>query len=52
MQISNQLRNRVIALLKEGKKINAIKIVQEETRLGLKKSKEIVDALLKEIKIT
>ena len=49
MKISESLRNQVIELLKAGNKVEAVKIVQQETQAGLKNSKDVVDAIAKEI---
>jgi len=38
------LEKNVLALLLEGKKIHAVKLVKENTNLGLKESKDLVDA--------
>ena|SRR5690348_7557642 len=41
--LSADLTNRVIAELKAGRKIQAIKLVRQETQLGLKEAKELVE---------
>ncbi len=43
--ISHDLQDRVRELCSERKKIHAIKLVREETGLGLKEAKDVVDAL-------
>jgi hypothetical protein len=43
--ISADLQNRVRELLAAGKKIQAIKIIREETGLGLKEAKGVADSL-------
>lgn len=39
-----QLSSVVIALLQQGKKIDAIKVLREEQHIGLKEAKDAVDA--------
>ena len=39
---------KALEFLREGKKIDAIKVVREETGLGLKDSKELVEKVLEE----
>ena len=41
--ISKELEEKILKLLKEGKPIEAVALVQQELQLGLRKSKEIVD---------
>lgn len=49
--MSNQeLETQVKALLKEGKAIDAIKLVHEERQCGLKIAKDYVDALINKTK--
>ena len=43
--ISDELRDRVIALIQQGNKIEAIKLVREETNASLLTAKLIVDGL-------
>jgi ribosomal protein L7/L12 len=48
--MSNQdLETQVIALLKEGKAITAVRLVQEELQCGLKVAKDYVDKLINEM---
>jgi ribosomal protein L7/L12 len=42
----HEVSQEVLALAHEGKKIEAIKLLREQTGLGLKESKEKVDALM------
>lgn len=44
------LEAQVIALLKEGKAIDAIKLVHEELQCGLKIAKDYVDARMNNMK--
>jgi len=41
----NELMNRIKTLLSQGKKIDAIKLVVESRKVGLKEAKEFVDTL-------
>ena len=49
MKVSESLRRRVIKLIEENRRVEAVKIVQQETRAGLKNSKDYVDELAKEL---
>ena len=49
MKLNPQLRQKVIKLLEQGRKVEAVKLVFQETRSGLKVSKDAVDAIAKEI---
>ncbi|MBB3605135.1 large subunit ribosomal protein L7/L12 [Mycolicibacterium sp. BK556] len=42
---TGQVSSEVLQLARQGKKIQAIKVLREQTGLGLKESKDIVDAL-------
>lgn len=42
-EISKELEARIKQLLKQGKPIEAVSLVQQELKLGLRISKEIVD---------
>jgi len=41
--ISKELEEKILRLIKEGNPIEAVALVQRELKLGLLKSKEIVD---------
>lgn len=41
----SDLRNEVMRLVREGKKIEAIKLVQDSTRMGLKQAKDLVEKM-------
>ncbi|MGI8332099.1 ribosomal protein L7/L12 [Actinomadura scrupuli] len=43
--LSEPAAERVRALMSRGQKINAIKLVREETRMGLKEAKDYVEAM-------
>ena len=43
MQITKELEDQIKALIKEGKIIQAVALVQKELKQGLRISKEIVD---------
>ena len=43
--VSGDLETRLKALIQSGKNIEAIKLAREETGLGLKQAKDLVDAL-------
>lgn len=45
VKLDSELKKKVDKLLKEGRKIEAIAMVQNELRLGLKGSKDLVDGL-------
>lgn len=47
---NQELEAQVIALLKEGKAIEAIKLVHEELQCGLKIAKDYVDTRMKNMK--
>ncbi len=40
-----QISDRVLDAIDQGRKVEAIKILREETGLGLKEAKEIVDSI-------
>jgi hypothetical protein len=42
-EISKELEEKIKLLVKQGKLIEAVSLVQQELQLGLKVSKEIVD---------
>lgn len=42
-EISKELEAKIKLLLKQGKPIEAVSLVQQELQLGLRNSKEIVD---------
>ena len=44
-QMTPEVSNQVIQLLRENRKIDAIKLIRETTNLGLKESKDIADGL-------
>ncbi len=46
IKLSDEVRARVMVHLKNGNKIEAIKLVREETGLGLKESKDFVESLV------
>ena len=46
MEITKELEERIKALIKAGKTVEAVKLVQEEMKCGLKNSKEYVDSLI------
>ena len=48
-QFSPELTQQVIQLLRENRKIEAIKLIRQETNLGLKESKDIADELEKSL---
>nr|NQU93933.1 hypothetical protein [Bacteroidota bacterium] len=41
--ISKEFEEKKLKLVKEGKPIEAVALVQQELQLGLRKSKEIID---------
>jgi len=43
VEISKKLEEKIKSLLKQGKPIEAVSLVQQELQLGLRNSKEIVD---------
>ncbi len=43
--VAEDLRARVMPLLARGQKINAIKLVRDETGMGLKQAKDYVESL-------
>jgi ribosomal protein L7/L12 len=49
-QLSPELRSKVIKLILKGRKVQAVKVVQEATKWGLKNSKDSVDAIIEELK--
>jgi len=49
-EISKELEARIKLLIRQGKPIEAVSIVQQELQLGLRNSKEIVDEYRKENK--
>jgi ribosomal protein L7/L12 len=49
MKLNPQLRQKVIELLEQGRKFEAVKLVFKETGAGLKISKDAVDAITREI---
>ena len=49
-EISKELEEKIKLLIKQGKLIEAVYLVQQELQLGLRKSKEIVDEYRKENK--
>ncbi|MCD4729181.1 MAG: hypothetical protein K8R74_01175 [Bacteroidales bacterium] len=48
--ISKELEAKIKLLVKQGKPIEAVSLVQQALQLGLRKSKEIVDEYRKENK--
>ena len=46
IKLSDEVRAKVMLLLKNGNKIEAIKIVRGETGLGLRESKDYVESLV------
>ncbi len=48
--ISKKLAENIKLLIKQGKPIEAVNLVQQELQLGLRKSKEIVDAFGNDLK--
>ena len=48
MVIEQELSPEVFQLLADGRKIEAIKLIREETGLGLRDAKELAEALLGE----
>jgi hypothetical protein len=42
-EISKELEEKIKLLIKQGKPIEAVSLVQQELQLGLRNSKEIVD---------
>ena len=48
MMIEEELSPEVFQLLADGRKIEAIKLIREETGLGLKEAKDLAEALLGE----
>jgi ribosomal protein L7/L12 len=46
IKLSDDVRARVMVHLKNGNKIEAIKLVREETGFGLKESKDFVESLV------
>jgi len=40
------LRERIISILREGRKVQAIKLYREETRANLKEAKDFVDQII------
>ncbi len=42
-EISKELEEKIKILVKQGKPIEAVSLVQQELQLGLRNSKEIVD---------
>ena len=48
MVIEQELSPEVFQLLADGRKIEAIKLIREETGLGLKEAKDLAEALLGE----
>ncbi len=42
-EISKELEEKIKLLVKQGKPIEAVSLVQQELQLGLRNSKEIVD---------
>ena len=47
-QSTNSVSERALNFLRQGKKIDAIKVVREETGLGLKDSKELIEKVIEE----
>lgn len=43
--LDNQLKEKIRTLIKSGKKIEAVAIVQNQLKIGLKNSKDLVDGL-------
>jgi hypothetical protein len=43
VEISKELEEKIKLLIKQGKPIEAVSLVQQELQLGLRNSKEIVD---------
>ena len=50
VEINKELEEKIKLLIKQGKPIEAVSLVQQELQLGLKKSKDIVDEYRKESK--
>jgi len=48
MVIEQELSPEVFQLLADGRKIEAIRLIREETGLGLREAKELAEALLDE----
>lgn len=46
MEISKKLEEQVKTLIESGKTVEAVKLVQEEMKCGLKNSKNYVDSLI------
>jgi len=49
-EISKKLETKIKLLIKQGRPIDAVSLVQQELQLGLRNSKEIVDKYRKENK--
>ncbi len=49
-KLSPDLRKKVIELLKQNRKVEAVKIVLQETGSGLANSKDAVDKIIEELK--
>ncbi len=47
MELTPDVTDQVIQLVQQGRKIEAIKLIREQTNLGLKESKDIADGLEK-----
>ena len=50
VKLSLELRQKVIELIKQNRKVEAVKLVLETTHAGLKDSKEAVDKVIEELK--
>ncbi|MBL7163585.1 MAG: ribosomal protein L7/L12 [Anaerolineales bacterium] len=49
LKLSSELRRKVIELLKQNRKVEAVKVVRETTHTGLKESKDAVDNIFEEL---
>ena len=47
----DELPPEIVALVREGRKIDAIKALRERTGLGLKEAKDLIDALERQLGI-
>ena len=48
-QITPELEEKAINLIKKGKRIDAVKFIRDNTNLGLKDSKEYMESLIDQI---